>query len=115
MPSSRAGGRSSLFDPANLDWGWDFLLREARPGRRAPSRGGPSLPERHGGASLRGAGRKSQIPKPKSQVNPKRGKVGRLIPFENWEFEFTWDLELGIWDFRFSGTSGGCGRRHREF
>ena len=55
MPSSRAGRRSSLFDPADPDRRWHPVLREARQRRRSPSGGGQSLQERHGGALLRGA------------------------------------------------------------
>src|SRR5437016_3740023 len=55
MPPSRAGRRSSLFDPADLDWRWDPILREARQRHRPPFGGGQSLQERHGGASLSGA------------------------------------------------------------
>src|SRR5271166_2486788 len=55
MPSSRAGGRSTLFDPADLDWRWNPILREARQRYSPPSGGGQSLQERHSGASLRGA------------------------------------------------------------
>ena len=55
MPSSRTSRRSSLFDPADLDWRWDTVLRAARQRHRSPSVGGQSLQERHGGALLRGA------------------------------------------------------------
>src|SRR4029434_4075402 len=54
MPSSRASRRSSLFDPADLDWRWDSGLREARQRHRSPSDRRQSLQERHGGALLRG-------------------------------------------------------------
>src|SRR5438552_3383792 len=50
-----ASRRSSLFDPADLDWRWDPILREARPRHRPPFGGGQSLQERPGGASLSGA------------------------------------------------------------
>ena len=43
MPSLRASRRSSLFDPADLDWRWDTVLREARQRHRPPSDGGQSL------------------------------------------------------------------------
>jgi Dihydrofolate reductase len=38
-----ASRRSSLFDPADLDWRWDTVLREARQRHRPPSDGGQSL------------------------------------------------------------------------
>ncbi len=43
MPSSRASRRSSLFDPPDLDWRWDTVLREARQRHRSPSGRGQSL------------------------------------------------------------------------
>src|SRR5687768_7241662 len=55
MSASRASRRSALFDPADLDWRWDRVLREARQRRCPSSGGGQSLQERHGGASLRSA------------------------------------------------------------
>jgi hypothetical protein len=51
--------------------------------------------------------RKSQTPKPKSQVNSNRAKAKkskktrrRFLLF-SWfgDLDFAWDLELGIWDF----------------
>ena len=38
---------STLFDPADLDWRWNPILREARQRHRPPSRGGQGLQERH--------------------------------------------------------------------
>jgi hypothetical protein len=50
---------------------------------------------------------KPQIPNPKFQTNFKipNSKRGPIIRFRDWEFLhysvcFTWDLVLGIWDFR---------------
>ena len=61
VPSSRTRRRSSLFDSAGLDWRRNLVLRQARQRRRPPSRGGQSLQERHGGASLRGARRSRRV------------------------------------------------------
>src|SRR5205814_7655984 len=89
MPSSRVSRRSSLFDPAGPDCRWAPVLREVRPGRRAPSDGNQSLQERHGGASLRGAtlaektvssatGKGSETQKP-NKANEDNKTMGRFI------------------------------------
>src|SRR5687768_12175237 len=46
-----------------------------------------------------------EIPEPKSQVNPKRGKTQKLRPVgqlfgPSGVSLFTWDLGSGFWDFR---------------
>jgi hypothetical protein len=58
-----------------------------------------------------------EIPKPKSQVNPKRSKVRKSqktrrhsLPFSEFgSLDFAWDLGLGIWSFRLLPASLGFG------
>src|SRR2546427_2064050 len=51
---------------------------------------------------------KIQIPKSKSQTNPKRGQTAKSYPPSFWDLDFGICLGFGIWDLEFGSVSWLC-------